>query len=196
MKTLLKPLIAFSFVVLAAVQPAHALVVGSVAANGNTVDTTFTAGNNVGVDFSFTNGNSAAVTFTRETGDAAVASFNSVIKQLMVGIGLDNVFLSLDSGAVFATYGSVTTLAGATVAAVGNAANDLASIVLAPATTEIYLGDPFVQGAPLTDWAIDLSALGATDSFTLTARAVDEPGGLVLMLGALAAAGFTRRRRA
>ena len=191
-KILFKPLLALALAVAAASGPANALTVSSSAANGNLIDTTFTSGNQIGVDISFLGTAGAAVTFAREPGDSATATFNAIIRQLIGS--LDQVFLSLDSGARFLVYGSVATLEGAAALPAATPGDDHALIALVPATTEIYLGDPFLSGAPVLDWSVDLSAV--RDTFTLSVRTVGEPGGIALLLAALAAAAATRRRRA
>ena len=192
MKTLFKPVAALALAVTIFASPAHALIVSSMAGNGNLVDTSFTTTGLAAVDVGFLNSNAASVTFAVERDEAAQGSvaFNAILRDLF-GPGLDKILLSLDSGVSFLGFGSTITLAGA--AAPVSGAGDQAAIAFAPPATEVYLGDPFLAGA--IDWTLGLGALGIGDMFTLTVRTVDEPKGLPLVFGALIAAIAVRRRR-
>ena len=193
MQRFAKPLCIFCLALLAVTHRAEALVVSSTYGGGNSVvDTSFVNGGHAGVDFSFDSGDTASVTLAVERDDvtAGKVTFNSIIRMLTAGDFLRNLLFTLDSGATFG-LGDVLTIDGASPVPSGSGGTALVSLV--PSTSEIYVGDPIGLGG--LDWVINLGGLQIDDTFTLSVRNVDEPGALVLFLGALAAAGSLRRRR-
>jgi len=195
MKNLLSTLSIACASLLLAAQPSHALTVSSSNDNGNIVNTAFVGGLQAGVDFGFFNTLGASVTFLLEQGDVDAGSvlFSSIISALPAGAVLDQVTLSLDAGTSFFVVGGATTLDGGapSVSVFGNGV----LLSLAPASSEIYLGNSLGLGA--TNWTIQLGSLGVGGKFTLTVTPVPEPETYALMLAGLGLVGtIVRRRRA
>lgn len=173
--------------------PASAVVVSGFSGGaGSSVDDYSTAGL-ASFDLNLVSQAPATLTFTLEAGDTGGAlSFNAIVNNFF-GLGIEHFALTLGGGATFMAIGSV----GDGGFGSGPQASGAGSMALvdfaAPEYVSFTLGDPLGQGS--SDWLIDVSGLGAGDSFTLQMATVPEPGSLALLLLGLAGVGAVARRR-
>lgn len=116
--------------------------------------------------------------------------FNAIVRNL-TGAGLDQVVLALGAGG-YDTIGTVTRQFGGSAHAA--ASGPLVVIHFeTPEFLDFNVGDPLVSGNG-TDWVIDTDGLIVGDILSIR-FAVPEPASLVLMLAAMAALAWARRRQ-
>jgi PEP-CTERM motif len=186
------PLLAACAAALLAAAPAHAITIGTVTANGNTVDTSFSTASMLSVAVDARNNLPVSVQVLTEAGDPAVLALNGLVRNL-IGLGIPQVRLTL-TGASFAnaggatgTFGSVPSVSG------GGNGSSWAAITLAPSEmVEVSFGDWFQDGSQ-PDFGINLA--GVDGAFTLSVTAVPEPGTVALWALGIAALGGVARRR-
>lgn len=189
-----RPLIALA-AALAVASQAQALTLGSVADNGNVVDTSFVLPGQIGLDLAFLSQAPVSLAFTLDDGDAGDAvSFNAIVREIS-GAAMSQVRLVLSGGALFSVpAGSTFTVAGDALVPNLTAGNTQVDLLASPPTNEIYLGDPFgLFGAQ--NWQIGFGQLASGDSFTLTVTQVPEPQTWALLLGGLGGLLVMARRR-
>lgn len=194
MPSFFRPLIALG-AALAVASQAQALTLGSVADNGNVVDTSFVLAGQIGLELQFQSQAPVSLSFTLEDGDAGGAvSFNAIVREISVA-AMSQVRLVLSGGALFSVpAGSTFTLAGAALAPTLTAGNTQVALLASPATAEVYLGNPLgLFGAQ--DWQIGFGPLAPGAGFTLTVTQVPEPQTWALLLGGLGGLLVMARRR-
>lgn len=181
---------------------AHAVTLLSVADNGNAVDTSFSSASQISADIGFYGTAPVLLTFLTSEDDIAAGSvsFNSIVSQLGAGETFNQVTLGLTGGALFSLVGSASSLNNAAPVSAGTNGvfENLALVSVLGSTTEVYLGDPLVEGA--TDWRIGFGTLQANQTFTLvmatsSTPAVPEPSSLLLALAGLSALIWAAARR-
>ncbi|WP_306478495.1 PEP-CTERM sorting domain-containing protein [Methyloversatilis sp.] len=141
---------------------AHAYTLDIVAANGNTVDTSFSTPDMLSIDFGLINTLPVTLTLTRDEGDLPMLDFNAIVRNY-IGFGFESLTLTI-SGGLFNTLGS----AGATFGSVATVTGsfDTARISFSgPEYVEATLGDWFLDGSQ-TDFVLDIA--NATGPVTLT----------------------------
>lgn len=175
MNALLRSALAAAAVGLFALPGAQALTLTDVVANDNVVDTSFSSATQISADVDFVNTQAVTLSFTLDAEDVSAGSvaFNAILREVSGG-AFPGVTLGLSAGASFASVGSSVSINNAALVNVQLDAGDrIARIGLSPASNEIYLGDPFFEGA--TDWQVSFGGLAAGQSFTLSISPVPEP---------------------
>ena len=183
---------------------ANALVLSSVNLNGNENDPPIISGSQLGIDVRLFNLNPITFNFTR-TPNETMFDFNSIVQNLS-GRNWGAVTFSLLGGAFFSPVASTPSGFGSATPGFGSVSSILVTPLANPTqqrvnfvgigeSFELQVGNPF--GAPaLQDWKISLSQLtGNSFSVVVQASPIPVPGGLVLMLSGLVAAGTLLRRK-
>lgn len=193
--------------VLVAANAAQAVTLTSVNLNGNNNNGVLIDPTMLGIDAGLTNYSPITFNFTRTANSAAMYSFNSVLDNLS-GFNWGAVSYRVTGGAYFSPvpgsstgYGSVTPSFGTISGVVLQPPVDPTSVRvgfagLAGEPNQFLLGNPFGAVGPL-DWQLSLARVAVGDSFSvvIAATPIPVPGGLVLMLSGLAAAGALARRK-
>jgi len=192
---------------LVAAHAVQAVTLTSVTLNGNDNNGVLIEPTLLGIDAGLRNFSPITFNFTRTPNSAAMYDFNSVLENLS-GFNWGAVSYQLTGGAYFSPVPGSTTGYGSVTPSFGTISSVLLQPPVDPTSVRVgfaglvgepnqfVLGNPFGLVGPL-DWQLSLARVAVGDSFSVVINAtpIPVPGGLVLMLSGLVAAGTLLRRK-
>jgi hypothetical protein len=187
----IKRLLAAAALTLAATLPSQAALLLGTSTSGASVATDYGADGLISFDLDLHDLHAIRLDFALSAADVAgPIAFNAVVRNL-TGSGLEQLALALGAGG-FDLVGTVTRQFSGD-ADVGT--NGRLSVIRfdTPEFLDFNIGDPLANGSG-TDWLLATAGLRAGDVLSIRFT-VPEPGSMALMLAAMTALAWSRRRQ-